>query len=439
MMMELNLSESKVKKNMILGTFYKGVSMIISFMYVPIVLSCLGEVKYGIWTTILNILSWISHFDVGIGNGLRNKLVDSIYNKQDENSTRKFVSSAYIMLSGIILFVILIFSVLSFFINWNSLFGVKEFDENLRLIMQICVLFIGINFILSLCKSIYYAIQENSTVGLMGIIQQMIMLIGVLVLVKFQSSMILYVALLYSFSEIVVSIIFTGRLFKKSKDFIPSYKFYSATEARETTNLGLLFFISQIASLVLFSTDNLIIAHFIGPAEVTSYSIVNKLFTVGTGMFVMLVSPYWSRTTAAKAKGDYRMIKNGMISMYKILGIGIIGAAGLTIVFKPIASLWLQKELNYPKGLIGLMMIYSIIYMWNAIYSQIVNGLSMMNILVPVAIIQGIVNIPLSLMFLKFFGLGSVGVLLGTIISTLISAIATPIYVHREIRAHLID
>lgn len=437
--MYLNLSESKVKKNMVLGTLYKGVSMIISFMYVPIVLACLGEVKYGIWTTILNILSWISHFDVGIGNGLRNKLVDSIYDNQDENSTRKFVSSAYIMLSGIIFSVIAIFIVLSFFINWNSLFGVNEFDENLRLIMQICVLFIGINFVLSLCKSIYYALQENSTVGLMGIIQQTIMLTGVFILVKFDFSMILYVALLYSFSEIIVSIIFTGKLFKKSQDFIPSFRFYSSREARETTNLGLLFFISQIASLVLFSTDNLIISHFIGPAEVTSYSIVNKLFTVGTGMFVMLVSPYWSRTTAAKAKGDYKMIKKGMISMYKILGIGIIGAAGLTILFKPIASLWLQKELNYPKGLIVLMMVYSIIYMWNAIYSQIVNGLSMMSILVPVAIIQGIINIPLSLMFLKLFNMGSVGVLLGTVLSTLISAIVTPIYVHRELKRHVVD
>ena len=437
--MNLNLSESKVKRNMILGTLYKGISMVISFMYVPIVLACLGEVKYGIWTTILNILSWISHFDVGIGNGLRNKLVDSMYNKQDENSTRKFVSSAYIMLSGIIFLVILVFIVFSFFINWDSLFGVKEFDENLRFIMQLCVFFIGINFILSLCKSIYYAIQENSTVGLMGIIQQTIMLLGVFVLFKCKSSMILYVALLYSFSEIIVSIVFTVRLFKKSKDFIPSYKFYSAREAKETTNLGLLFFVSQMASLVLFSTDNLIISHFIGPTEVTSYSIVNKLFTVGTGMFVMLVSPYWSRTTAAKAKGDYKMIKNGMTSMYKMLVLGIVGAISLAVFFKPIATLWLQKELFYPTGLIGLMMVYSIIYMWNAIYSQIVNGLSMMSILVPVAILQGVANIPLSLMFLKLFNMGSVGVLLGTVLSTLISAIVTPIYVHREIKVHIIN
>lgn len=437
--MYLNLSESKVKKNMLLGTIYRGISMIISFLYVPIILSCLGEVKYGIWTTILNILSWISHFDIGIGNGLRNKLVDSIYNKKDKNSTKKLVSSAYIMLSGIIMFVIVIFIVFSFFVNWNSLFGVVEFDENLRLIMQICVFFIGINFILSLCKSIYYAIQENSTVGLMGIIQQGIMLSGVFVLVYFKSSIILYVAILYSFSEIAVSLIFSFLLLQKNKDFIPNYKFYSSKEAKETTNLGLLFFISQIASLILFSTDNIIIAHFIGPAEVTSYSIVNKLFTVGTGMFVMLVSPYWSRTTAAKAKGDFEMIKSGIRSMYKIFLLGIIGAVGLAIFFKPITSLWLQKELFYPSGLISLMLIYSIIYMWNAIYSQIVNGLSLMNILVPVAIIQGIVNIPLSLIFLNLFKMGSVGVLLGTVLSTLISAVVIPIFVHRKINNYIIN
>ena len=84
-------------------------------------------------------------------------------------------------------------------------------------------------------------------------------------------------------------------------------------------------------------------------------------------------------------------------------------------------------------------MVYSIIYMWNAIYSQIVNGLSMMSILVPVAILQGVANIPLSLMFLKLFNMGSVGVLLGTVLSTLISAIVTPIYVHREIKVHIIN
>ena len=204
--MIVDLSEKKVKKNMVLGTVYRGFSMILSFVYVPVILFYLGEVKFGIWTTILNILSWISHFDIGIGNGLRNKLVEGLVKDRDKDKAKKYISSAYIMLGCIIFFVVVSGCVLSFFIDWNSLFGIKTIDENLRLIMQISIILVGSNFVLSLCKSIYYALQENSKVGLMGIIQQLLMIVGVSILIKSGNPSILIIACLYGFSEIFVSL-----------------------------------------------------------------------------------------------------------------------------------------------------------------------------------------------------------------------------------------
>ena len=433
----LDLSEKKVRLNMIMGVVYKGLSMIISFLYVPVVLLYLGEVKYGIWTTILNILSWITHFDIGIGNGLRNKLSESLMENQDKNRTKCLVSSAYIMLTGVVLLVIIVGCTAACFVDWNGLLGVGQFDENLRLIMQISIICVGVNFVLSLCKSIYYSLLENSTVGLMGVVQQGLMLLGVLVLKKFKSPSILIVALLYGLTDFTVSIFYSLLLFKRNKSFIPSFRYYSKTEARETTSLGIMFFIAQMASLVLFSTDNLIISHFIGPAEVTCYSIVNKLFTVGTAMFTMLVVPYWSRTTAAKACGDYKMIQRSIYTMYKLLGLGVLGSFTLMILFKPIAKIWLRQELDYPAGIIALMAIYAIVYMWNTIYSQITNGLSLMKVLVPIAIIQGVVNIPLSIFFMLWCNMGVNGVLLGTILSMMISAVVIPVYVHKELRSHI--
>lgn len=53
----LDISEKNVRKNMALSTVYKALSMFISYLYVPVVLAYLGEVKYGVWTTILNVLS----------------------------------------------------------------------------------------------------------------------------------------------------------------------------------------------------------------------------------------------------------------------------------------------------------------------------------------------------------------------------------------------
>ena len=123
--------------------------------------------------------------------------------------------------------------------------------------------------------------------------------------------------------------------------------------------------------------------------------------------------------------------------MQYLWGVGIVGVLVLMIVFKPLAKVWLQKELYYAPGLIPLMAIYSIIYMWNAIYSQVANGLSLMKVIVPVGIIQGIINIPLSLFFALKMNMGVVGVLMGTVLSFMVSAIVVPLSVCNEINIHI--
>ena len=435
----LDISEKNVRKNMALSTVYRALSMVISYLYVPVVLAYLGEAKYGVWTTILNVLSWITYFDIGIGHGLRNKLAENLDKEGNEIKCRKYVSSAYFTFGIIVLCAMCAFSIGAIFVNWNGIFGVSKdkVGDNLTCLMCISVIFMCINFLLSLCKSIYYALQKNSTVGLMGVLQQSLMLFGVLYLSVTSKASLLKVAIFYGLSDFIVEILFTLILRRKSEVFVPSIKFVSREEIKSTTNLGVLFFTSQISALILFTTDNLIISHFIGPAEVTSYSMVNKLYTAGTAVFAMLVTPYWSRTSVAKSHDDYNLIKKGIREMQCLWGVGIVGVLVLMIVFKPLAKVWLQKELYYAPGLIPLMAIYSIIYMWNAIYSQVANGLSLMKVIVPVGIIQGIINIPLSLFFLLKMNMGVVGVLMGTVLSFMVSAIVVPLSVGNEINIHI--
>lgn len=435
----IDLSTKNVKKNMILGAGFKGLSMLISYMYVPIILTCLGEVKYGIWTTILNVLSWINYFDIGIGNGLRNKLAEALAGEKKSEQIRQYVSSAYLLLGIIVVCVATLACILCSKINWENVYGVHAFDENLTLIMQLSTVFVAINFWLSLCKSILYALQKNGLINAMDVAQQLIMLVCVLLVIKTETESILVIAFLYGISNFIVMLICNLILSIKHKDFFPRIKYFSHKEAKETTSLGILFFIVQISSLILFTTDNLLISHFIGPAEVTSYSIVQKMFSMGTAVFVVLVVPYWSRTSGARAQGDYRLIKKSIERMYILLRIGIVAAVVLAIMFRTLANWWLGQKLIYHTGLIPLMAIYSIIYMWNSIYSQIANGLSMMRVIVPVAVTQGIVNIPLSLLFLLYFDMGVVGVLLGTVIATVIAAVIVPVFVHKEINQRIND
>ena len=65
-------------KNIIASVFLKGGSILISFFLAPLTLGYLNEYEYGVWLTISSVLSWVYMFDIGLGNGLRNKLTEAI-------------------------------------------------------------------------------------------------------------------------------------------------------------------------------------------------------------------------------------------------------------------------------------------------------------------------------------------------------------------------
>src|ERR1035437_1168138 len=75
----------KVSRNILLTFLLKGISVIVSFIYVPLLLNFLNSDRYGMWITITSVLAWFSLFDIGIGNSLKNKLAEAIASKNKKN------------------------------------------------------------------------------------------------------------------------------------------------------------------------------------------------------------------------------------------------------------------------------------------------------------------------------------------------------------------
>ena len=86
----------------------KGWNCIVQLLLVPITLNCLNQYEYGIWLTINSILLWIDQFDIGLGNGLRNKLAEALA-KGDKEKARRLVSTTFMMLIIIVIPIVLIF------------------------------------------------------------------------------------------------------------------------------------------------------------------------------------------------------------------------------------------------------------------------------------------------------------------------------------------
>lgn len=104
----------RVNFNVILSFLFKGFSISIYFIMVPITLDYLDANKYGIWLTINSIIAWVGFFDIGIGNGLRNKLSEALAN-DDLELSKTYISTTYFILFIIITSVSVVFFTVDFF------------------------------------------------------------------------------------------------------------------------------------------------------------------------------------------------------------------------------------------------------------------------------------------------------------------------------------
>lgn len=426
--MELN---SNMKSSMVQAALFKGISIILSLVYVPVVLNYLGDYKYGVWASVLSIISWISYFDLGIGNGLRNRLSEALASDGPKIDAKTLISSAYAILGAVVAVVAVVCGFAITLVDWAALLSAWDVSESLLCVMEISFLGMCFSFVLMLCNNIFYAFQKAQVVNLMAVFQQAVMLLSVWLLSLTRTSDLTAVAVFYVCSNVLVYGGFTVFVFLRNRTIAPSFKCIDGRVAKDLGGLGIKFFITQMATLILFTTDNLIISNLFGPEQVTVYSTANKVFTVIISLFAALVVPLWSKTTVDFARRDIGEIRRTLVKMYRLFAVAAVGTALLAVVFRPLVALWLGRDLGFSWSLILMMGLYAIVYMWNTIWSQIINGLTLVNFMVVVACVQAVVNIPLSFFFATGCGLGIEGVLLGTILTMAISSVTYPVYARR--------
>jgi O-antigen/teichoic acid export membrane protein len=422
------LRNKNLVKNISLSFLCKIFSVGISFILIPILISYLNTEQYGIWLTILSILSWISFSDIGLGNGLRNKLVEA-YSQMRYKDAKEYIATTYAFLSIIVLVIYVILMIIIPNLNWQKIFNTKLIPntELIKLSILVTTFFLS-NFVLSLYNQLFYAVQKSSVTGLGQILINSISLINLIILKNSSTSAnLIFVSISYGLSLIIPSLVLTYIFFKTYKVIRPSIKDIKINKAKDLLNLGVKFFIIQIAVVVYFSTNNFIITQIKGPAEVGVYDTAFKLFNTITIVFGMLLTPLWSAFTEAYSKGDIDWIRK-IIKKLKLLLIPEAIVLVLIVVFsKLILKLWIGNRIIIPLELIALSAIYVLIASWSNIYTYLMNGINQLDIQMYICLFVCIINIPLCFYFGKILNMGSAGVMLAQIITAIPGAIILPI------------
>jgi Membrane protein involved in the export of O-antigen and teichoic acid len=427
------MNNKRIVKNAGVSMIMKPISMLLSFVYTPLALSFLGEEKYGVWVTILNVISWINYFDIGIGNGLRNKLTEAI-TLDDQSQAKRYVSSAYIG-TTIVSLVFCIFVTLV----WNAL-GLTDFfnlsvpDESANLIVSISILFVCINFVLSLSKTSAYAIQQPGIISAVSVVGQVLQIVIVLGVSRLFKQSLLAIALMYGIVSLFDSIIIYLLVTRQRNYLVPKVSLASKRDFKPLLTLGAGFFVLQICSLVLNTTDNLLISNLYGSAEVTPYSMVYKVFYMVVQIHAIIIMPMWSAYTEAATRRDMTWIRNTIKRINLITALLSVGVIIGIFLFEPLAAIWLQKRLAYGKPLIIAVAVYMVAQMIGNNYSSFLCGVGHIKISTIISGIGAVMNIPLSIYFAQGCKMRLTGIILGSLVVMMVSVIVLPIVSYRWLR-----
>lgn len=395
---------------------------------VPVTLNYLGKEDYGIWLTLASILSWLINLDFGIGNGLRNKLAEALA-LNDTKLARVYISTAYTIFGIGIFCAILIYFFVNGFLNWAFILNVPDEYFNLlnTLAFYVIILFM-LQFFLKLLTSVINADQRPALNGALSLIVNSLTLFAVFILSKVAHQSLMLFGIVSSLVPVFVFVVASLFLFNGHyKSISPSFKFVNFKYSSNLVKLGMQFFIIQISSLIIFTTDNIIITQLFGPKPVVIYNIAYKYFYLVPMVFNVVLAPFWSAFTEAYIKNEFDWIKNSVNKLKYIWALLSVITVVMILLSNFIYKIWVGKEIQVPIILSIFTGLFVIIANWNNIYAYFLNGIGKVKIQLYHSVFVAIINIPLSVLFAKNFGMGITGVIVATDICLIIASVWAPI------------
>lgn len=430
-----------LKRNALMGMGVKVGSIVCSLVLVPMTINFVNPTQYGIWLTISSIVAWMSFFDVGFSNGLRNKLAEALAH-DDYEQGRSYLSTTYVMLALIFTTVMLVLLGLIQLVDIAPLLNVEaSYEPDLKFASSVMAIYFCMGFVLRTLSFVLKADMRTAWASVIDFIGQL----GILVVIACLKEMVegslsvlsLALTLPPLLAWVVASLVLYARRYRLIR---PSVRFYNRRDVSSLLNLGIKFFIISIAFIIQFQTSNFLIARLFSVTEVTSYNIVYKYFNVLYMVFFIILDPFWGAVTNAWSRGELDWIRSATKKYLRLSVLWLAGGLVMVAVSPWIYDLWINRHVDtpvvLPLSLSCWMLAYVICTIVGQIFCMVANGIGALRIQFYTSLISPVVFVATTWILARQFGLGMESVLIGSIVANFYGLILAPLQYYNVIYRH---
>jgi O-antigen/teichoic acid export membrane protein len=402
------------------AVFGKGISILVGVATVPLTVRYLGAEGFGLWVTISSATTMFFVLDIGIASTLTN-LISEAYAADDKERAATYFATAFWLVLGISAMLALLGWILWPFIHWVSIFHVQDpalIHDTSRAMAAAFIVFL---FALptGLASKVLGGYQELHASNLFAAAGSVLSLLVVLAVIYYHGSLPILVAG-YAGSSVAANVACLLWICLFHKPWMkPWLRRVSPGFIGRIFRSGTQFFAIQMAGLVIFSSDNLVISHYLSPAYVTPYAITWRLVGYIATVQALIVPALWPAYSEAYAKGDLSWIKS-TYNRTRWISVAVLTAGCSLILFagRDVIRIWAGPAAVPSEFLIQLMCVWVVICVITTNQSTLMGATFRVKKQAIASVLSAVANLALSIFWVKT--IGPAGVVLGTIVSYLL-------------------
>lgn len=362
----------------------RGLAMLLGLVTISGYLTYFGDKKVlGVWFAVLQIIVFILTFDLGIGHGLKNRLIEAV-EKKDKQEISRLITSSILPMLVLSALCIALGVVVCNFIDFYAVFNISKeaiSHSALKTSMIIIVVSIALQFFLKVVGNMYEALQKQFVANIFPLITNLLLFIFVnFIVINGSDEKLIALSIVYLIVSNVPYLIGAVVLFFTSfKGCRIKASYYDKKLTKNVISLGTKFLLIQLSLLLINSCNSMILTQLYTSEAVPDYSVYQKLFNVVVVICSLFTGPLWAIIAKAKSQNDGAWIKKLASLIKKSAVLLIVMDFALIILLQPIFDIIFsnyQISVNWICALVfGLHSIFMVII---GLESSICNGLEVL-------------------------------------------------------------
>jgi O-antigen/teichoic acid export membrane protein len=381
------------------------------------------------------VIALMTFTDLGLGNGLMT-LVAEDDGRDDEEEAARHASNAFFGLTAVASLLGVVFAVVHPFVPWEELFNVSSSRASSEAgaataVMVACFL---LTMPLTVVQKLQLGYQDGLRKGLWDAAGCLVALVGIVVVVIAEGSLPLLVGA-FAGGPLVAALVNTGVWFGRTHPRVrPRWSLVRRETTLELLRVGFVYMLLQLAAMVAFFSDALILARILGPEAVADYSVAWKLFSVVSLTLSLALAPLWPAYSEAAARHDAGWVRSTLRRSIRLTLLATVPASCVLLVLaEPLIELWTDARADPPFALLAALAGWTVIGSVGVGLAMFLNALKIVRLQLVVALAMAVTNVALSIALTHAVGIE--GVVLATLISyTLLALVPLGLAVPRILR-----